>query len=196
MTDIRKSNSDFETDDQLTLKEIDKLIQTKRNNFTYTLRDIILFLLYAKRKPIKGKTKQQKEVFLAMKLVFNNLPVQPIYFKKHHYGPYSEEVGNTIDQLVFSNHLNVSGKKVSNDFAIMISPDGMNHIKNKFNALPEEIKNDLEHKREQWDTHTPAGILNVVYTHFPEYLEKSRLKKRYQRLDWNNDSQELKKHDN
>ena len=175
MTGTQKPSSNFETDDQLTLKEIDKLIQTGHNDFTYTLRDIILFLLYAKRRPIKGRTKQQKEVFLAMKLVFNNLPVQPVYFKKHHFGPYSEEVGSAIDQLVFSNHLKISGKKSSNDFAIMISPAGMNHIKNKFNKLPEEIKNDLEHKREQWDTHTPAGILNVVYTHFPEYLEKSRL---------------------
>jgi uncharacterized protein YwgA len=174
----------------LTLQEIDNLIQTEKIDFSYTLSDAILFLLYADRKPIKGKIKQQKEVFLALKLVLDKLPLQPIHFKKHRFGPYSEEVDHTIDQLVFSNHLEVAGKKTSNDFAIQISPNGMSYIKNKFNQLSPEIQEDLQRKREQWDTHSPQGILNVVYTHFPEYLENSVLKNRYEQLDWTNDKQE------
>lgn len=176
-------------DSVLPLQKLDKLIQTGDTNFSYTLSDVILFLLYADRKPIKGRIKQQKEVFLALKLVFNELSVQPIHFKKYRYGPYSEEVGNTIDQLVFSNHLEVSGKKISNDFAVQISPNGMNYIKNKFNELSNDIKKNLQHKREQWDTHSTQGILNIVYTHFPMYREKSVLKNRYGQLDWTDDKQ-------
>ena len=196
MTNNIKIDGIDPSDDLLTLSKIDELIKNESTNFTYTLSDVILFLLYASRKPIRGKIKQQKEIFLALKLVLNTLQIQPIHFKKHKFGPYNEEVENTIDQLVFSNNLSVTGKKSSNDFAIEISPSGMKRIKNKFDKLPDIIKKDLALKREQWDMHSSPGILNVVYTHFPEYREKSVLKKRYERLDWDNDEQVPKKDDN
>jgi len=182
--------SESEYDKTLTRQEIDELIRTETIDFKYTLSDAVLFLLYADRKPIKGKTKQQKEVFLALKLVLDKIPIQPVPFRKHRFGPYSEEVEYTIDQLVFSNYLKVSGgDKRSNQFSINISPNGMNYIKDKFNELPKDIQEKLHKSREEWDTHTPEGILNVVYTHFPEYLKNSVLKNRYQVLDWNDENQ-------
>jgi len=171
------------------LKEIDQLILKKQVDFKFTLADAILFLLYSDRKPIRGKIRQQKEVFLALKLVLDKVPIQKIVFKKHRFGPYSEEVDDTIDQLVFANYVEVRGKKTTNQFAIKISPIGMNYIKDKFGELPPEIQEDLKKNRERWDTHTTEGILNVVYTHFPEYLENSVLKNRYEHLDWSNDKQ-------
>lgn len=176
-------------EETLPLKEIDELILKGKVDFKFTLADAIMFLLYADRKPIKGKIKQQKEVFLALKLILDRLPIMKPTFKKHRFGPYSEEVDDTIDQLVFANYLEVKGKKTSNQFAIKISPVGMNYIKDKFSELPHEIQEDLKTNRERWDTHTAEGILNVVYTHFPEYLQNSVLKKRYQPLDWSNDKQ-------
>lgn len=186
--------ADSNYDKNLTLQEIDELIPKEKVDFKYTLSDAILFLLYSDRKPIKGKTKQQKEVFLALKLVLDKIPIQPVHFKKHRFGPYSEEVEHTIDQLVFSNNLKVSGgDKRSNQFSINISPNGMNFIKDKFNELPTMVQEKLKKSREEWDTHTPEGILNVVYTHFPEYLENSILKNRYEQLDWDDENQVLKK---
>lgn len=186
--------TDSNHDKTLTLQEIDEQIPKVEIDFKYTLSDAILFLLYSDRKPIKGKIKQQKEVFLALNLVLDKIPIQPVYFKKHRFGPYSEEVEHTIDQLVFSNHLKVSGgDKRSNQFSISISPNGMNYIKDKFNELPNDVQTKLEKSREEWDTHTPDGILNVVYTHFPEYLENSVLKNRYEQLDWDDDTQVHKK---
>lgn len=183
MTDSNHENT-------LTLQEIDEQIRKEKIDFKYTLSDAILFLLYSDRKPIKGRIKQQKEVFLALNLVLDKIPIQPVFFKKHRFGPYSEEVEHTIDQLVFSNHLKVSGgDKRSNQFSISISPNGMNYIKDKFNELPSNIQEKLEKSREEWDTHTPEGILNVVYTHYPDYLENSVLKNRYQPLDWDDDKQ-------
>lgn len=196
MTNDIKIDKIGSNDDFLTLNKIDQLIKDKNVNFTYTLSDVILFLLYANRKPIRGKTKQQKEVFLALELVLNKLQIQPIHFKEHNFGPYSEEVDNTIDQLVFSNNLLVTGKKISKDFTIEISHNGMKRIKDKFDGLPDDIKKDLALKREQWDTHTHSGILNVVYTHFQKYRERSVLKKRYEKLDWDNDKQVPIKNDN
>lgn len=176
-------------EETIPLKKMDELILKENVDFKFTVADAVLFLLYADRRPIKGKIKQQKEVFLAIRLVLDKLPILKPTFKKHKFGPYSEEVDDTIDQLVFSNYLDVRGKKSSNQFAIKISPVGMNYIKDKFNGLPLEIQEDLKKNRERWDTHTTEGILNVVYTHFPEYLENSVLKNRYEKLDWTNDKQ-------
>jgi uncharacterized protein YwgA len=178
------------------LEIIDEQIQREEIDFQFTVDDAILFLLYADRKPIKGKTKQQKEVFLALETILNELPVQKIEFRKHRFGPFSEEVDDTIDQLVFANYIEISGKKSSNQFSIRISPIGMNYIKDKFNSLPLKVQNELKQNRERWDTHTTEGILNVVYTHFPEYLENSVLKNRYEPLDWSDDNQVKTKHDN
>lgn len=181
---------DKNPENTLTLQEIDKQILKENINFKYTLSDAILFLLYSDRNPIKGKIKQHKEIFLALNLVLDKMPFQSISFKKHKFGPYSEEVEHTIDQLVFLNHLQTSGgDKRSNQFSISISPSGMNYIKDKFNGLPNDVKMNLGKSREKWDTHTPQGILNLVYTHYPEYLENSVLKNRHPRLDWDDDEQ-------
>ena len=78
-------------------------------------------------------------------------------------------------------------KKSSNDFAVIISFNGMNYIKDKFNALSEKTKNDLEMLRVQLETHTHDGILNIILTHFPEQNKLSIHTKHSRTLDWVND---------
>jgi len=181
--------TDTESEKLYTISEIDDLIKKQVVTFKHTLADAILFLLYADRHPIKGKIKQQKEVFLALKEVMNTLNIQPVKFIKHRYGPYSEEVEDTIDQLVFSNFISVSGDKRTNDFAIEITPDGMEYIKEKFKDVPVDVQERLKAKREEWDTHTTQGILKVVYTYYDEYLEKSVFKDRYKKINWEDENQ-------
>lgn len=69
----------------------------------------------------------------------------------------------------------------------------METIKKKYQELPPHTQELLKRKRLEWDTHTPKGIMNVVYTHYPQYKEKAMLKKRYADLDWNDDNQIRKK---
>jgi hypothetical protein len=181
------NNKEVNTNSEV-LTNIDNLIKNKRNSFKYSLSDVILFLLYSDKRPIQGKTKQMKEVFLVLQEVLDKQDIQPIKFEKHKFGPYSEVVEYVIDQLLFSNYILTRGKKTSNDFSIEITPKGKEYIKEKFNELPTQIQNQLKRKRDEWDTLTSKGILKLVYEHYPEYLENAILKKRYERLNWDTEN--------
>ena len=157
-----------------------------------TLKDLILLFFYARRRSVKGRIKQQHEIFLAIKIVFNNTAICPaVSFEKRRSGPYSGHVEDAVDELGFSNFLAITGKKSSNSFATAISPSGMNYIKGKFNALSEKTKNDLERIRDELETHTPAGILNVIRTHFSEYIDSPYIDRHGSTPDWHNDAQTL-----
>jgi hypothetical protein len=181
------NNKEVNTNSEV-LARIDNLIKSQKDSFKYSLSDVILFLLYSDNRPIQGKTKQMKEVFLVLQEVLNEQNVQPIKFEKHKFGPYSELVEYVIDQLLFSNYILTRGKKTSNDFSIEITPKGREYIKDKFNKLPIHIQKRLKRKRYEWDTLTSKGILKLVYEHYPEYLENAVLKKRYERLNWDTEN--------
>lgn len=186
------NNKEVNTNNEV-LTKIDDIIKKKKNSFKYSLSDVILFLLYSDNRPIQGKIKQMKEIFLVLQEVLYEQDIQPIKFQRHRFGPYSELVEYVIDQLLFSNHILTRGKKTSNDFSIEITPKGRDYIKHKFNELPINIQKRLKRKRDEWDTLTSKGILKLVYEHYPDYLENAVLKKRYERLNWDSDNKEKKR---
>jgi uncharacterized protein YwgA len=177
------------------LDEIEKIRKEQKIKFNYTLSDAILFLLYADEEPIKGKTKQMKEIFLTLNQVLPREKTQPVEFAKYQFGPYSEYVNETIDHLIFTNRISTIGKKAKKNVAIKIAPKGVLHIQGKFKKLPLEIQDLLRIKRKEWESHISSGILNLVYRDNKEYLENAILKNRYKPLDWKNKKQRPEKHD-
>lgn len=171
-----------------TVSEIDGLIREQQSDFEFSLADVILLVLYADKEPIKGKTRQMKQIFLALKEVLPVKKIQPTIFKPRQFGPYSKEVEHTIDHLAFSNYIKIHGKKASNNFSIQIEPKGAEYIKEKFNRLGSKTQNTLIEKRHEWDAFTSTGIINYVYIHNKEYLVNSVLKNRH-KLDWKDDKQ-------
>ena len=169
--------------------EIEEFRKKLDVGFQFSLDTVILFLLHSDSEPIKGKIKQMKEVLLTLNQVFKNQNVQPVHFKKHRYGPYSQAVEHTIDHLVYSNLISIRGKKNTNNFAIELTRKGSEWIKDAYQTLPENIRETLKQKRLRWDTHISQGILKLVYRDHEEFLEKSVIKKRYQKLNWNDDKQ-------
>ncbi|MDE1769377.1 MAG: hypothetical protein KGI28_02330 [Thaumarchaeota archaeon] len=170
------------------VSEIDAMIKTQTKDFKYSLLDVILLLLYADKDPIRGKIRQMKQIFLALKEVLPKDSTQPVIFKRKQFGPYSEEIEYAIDQLAFSNYVSILGRKTSNDFSVKIERKGIEYIKNEFDNLPNDIQITLKEKRHEWDTFTSTGIINYVYIHNKEFLENSVLKKRHT-LDWSNPNQ-------
>ena len=159
-----------------------------------TPKDLILLFFYARRRPVKGRIRQQHEIFLAIKIVFNNTAICPaVSFEKRRSGPYSGHVEDALNELGFSNFLAITGKKSSNDFAVTISFNGMNYIKDKFNALSEKTKNDLELLRAQLEAHTRDGVLNIIRTHFSKYINVPDTDIHGSVPDWHNDVQTLYK---
>jgi uncharacterized protein YwgA len=78
--------------------------------------DLLLLLLYApgpsgeKNEPIKGKTRLQKELFLAQKQLRDEGVSRPFSFMPYDMGPYSKELYNTIDWLVHKGLITVQQK--------------------------------------------------------------------------------------
>lgn len=171
------------------LSKIDYLIKNNTHSYKYTLSELIMFLLYADRTPIRGKIRQMKEVFLFLTLILKGKDVQPLLFDKKRYGPHSELVEYAIDQLIISNCISGTGKKSIGDFTIELTPKGRNIIHDKYKELPFQVRSELEESREKWDTHIPSGLINFVYTHYPEFLDRSVFKKRYPVLDWTDENQ-------
>ena len=96
---------------EYTLDEIENRRQSQQYIFDHTLVDVILYLLRADAEPIKGKTKQMKEIFLTMYDVLPKETIQPVEFEKHHFGPYSEYVVDTLDTMIHSNLIETLGKR-------------------------------------------------------------------------------------
>jgi len=175
------------------VSDADKILKEKELEFsTFSLFDAILLLLYADKDiPIDGKVKQQKEVFLVYKEVFSKLPkFKQIDFDKQRYGPFSEEVDDTIDDMAFSNYITIEGKKKPNTMNISISEKGIKHVTKKFVGLPPEIQNELKQKRVEWDSFNTQGIMNYVYLHYPKYLENAIQKKRFKPQNWSETGEE------
>lgn len=179
---------------QYSIDEADKILkEISIEEFSeYSLFDAILLLLFADKDiPIDGKVKQQKEIFLAFKEVFPKLKnFKQVDFDKKRYGPFSEEVDNTLDDMAFSNYISIEGRKKPNTMNISITSKGMNHIENKFSELPPEIQNELKQKRVDWDSMSTSGIMSYVYLHYPEYRENAIQKKRFKPLDWSKKSED------
>ena len=151
------------------IDDIDKAIKLKPDQLTYTLNDVILILLYSdKHHPLVGKIKQMKEIFLTM-VELNILKSERIEFEFHRYGPYSVEVENAIDQLLFLNYISAVGSTNQNNFGIKIDEKGIQHIKDIYEKLPQQTRKLFSNKREEWNVSTSAGIINYVHTHYPEY---------------------------
>lgn len=173
--------------DLFSISNIDKIIERNPDAPKFTLADVILILLYSdKNNALVGKTKQMKEIFLTL-IELQTLKAEKIKFDFHRFGPHSEDVEDTIDNMLFSNYISAVGSKNENNFGIKITNKGAKYIGKAFEELPDTTKQLLSNKREDWDTLTSTGVINYVYTHYPEYLVKSVFKKRYAPINWDND---------
>lgn len=161
------------------LREIDEAADRLAGKIKFTLEDVLLLLLYADPRPIEGKTRLMKEVFLALNEVLPRGDAERVNFRPHRFGPYTERVYAAADRLAFTNKVQIERDKNRGGHSVAITPKGRAQIAAKFGALPARTRETLAQKRAEWDTLTPAGIRDYVYTHYEEYLENALLKGRF-----------------
>ena len=165
------------------LSEIDDAVMGQIARVRFTVPDVVLLLLYADPRPIRGKTRQMRQVFLALREILPESDVEPVRFEPRRSGPYSEDVEDAIEQLVFTNYAAISGGS-SRDYELSIAPRGRAYIAGMFDALPSAVREKLAQKRREWDTLTPAGMMHYAYVHNPKLLANSALEGRYRGMDW------------
>ncbi|MHB1440743.1 MAG: hypothetical protein ACYCSO_06945 [Cuniculiplasma sp.] len=136
-----------------------------------------LILLILNIGPIKGKTKLQKEVFLAWSEIFGGgLATDPI-FHPDQFGPFSQIVVDSQTLLASEHKIKVIPKGEGHR-SYFISQEGKK-------ALNEELKNsdisdkllrNLEERKADWDEWTAQGIMRYIYRNYPYYGIKARIK--------------------
>lgn len=140
--------------------------------------EIILLLLgIIPDKPIKGKTMLIKQIFLTEKDIFDN-DVQELKYIAHKFGPHSFMIDNMLRNMEFIGMI----KKTKNNYSITEKGlIGFNKIKQHLDL---NKLNKLKHYRIAWDELGMDRVLNLVYTKYPKYTNKSIIKHRYQVIKW------------
>ncbi|AGB02515.1 hypothetical protein [Methanoregula formicica] len=151
------------------------------------ISDIILILFYSQKdKPIFGRTMLIKQLFLVFTEIMekNKIETQNPKFVAHNFGPYSFTVMQIVDDLWFSHHLMIEGRKKSRKEAFSLTENGEKRAHELFTGLDPGLQKSLKQKRIGWDQLGTDGILNYVYEKYPKMTENSKIKTRYKGITW------------
>lgn len=167
----------------LSLKEPQFKFEEKTFKVSKTLfgTDIILLLLSVA--PIKGKTKLQKQVFLAWKEFLYDKIDELGYFP-YRYGAYSRLVDDSTKTLFIQNKIQMKKRKGEGTIYSITKKGKYTIFKNirkrkksysRFLKTKNKYGEKLEDKKIDWDDWSAKGILRYVYRNFPEYTTKTRV---------------------
>ena len=136
-----------------------------------------MILLLLDLGPIRGRTKLQKEVFLAWNEVLGKRYALDPIFHPDQFGPYSQLV---VDSQVFlrsKNEIRVVPLGEGHQ-TYVISEKGKLALNNaiKYTDIPVDLLVKLSAKKVDWDEWTAKGIMRYIYRNYPEYAIKARIK--------------------
>lgn len=137
-----------------------------------TAKDFILLLLNVdNQKPIEGKLFIQKEIFLIVKEVYNDLEDE-LNFIAYNYGPYSQKLTNLLKDLEKDSLIEIDKSDESNKY--MITSKGMDYLNNK--TFPEGVERKIHNLKVGSNKLGYKGLLRYVYFTYPEYTKNSKIK--------------------
>ena len=142
-------------------------------------RELSLLLLYASKEPIRGAVSFMKEAFLLFKekLKEFRVPALSPHFIPYYYGPYSFDIVESWLDLEELGLITREGRPSTNKETFRLTKRGWEEAKRLFDSLPEELKRELPEWRRGLDELGNDGILRDVYLKYPEYTDKSKIKK-------------------
>ena len=160
-------------------KEIFAKLKVKQ----FSLKDLVLILLYAQKKPIHGRILLMKELFLLYEEILSEKVENP-KFVPYRFGPYSFHLTELMSNLQFAGYLKISGRRNSRNESFEITKKGIKDIQAVYNRFPKTTRIIIERQRKGWDQLGTHGILNYVYLNYKKYKTKSLLKNKYKDIDW------------
>ena len=136
-----------------------------------------LILLLLKEGRIAGKTKLQKEVFLAWNEVLGKEFAEDPEFRPHHFGPFSELVQNVHLNLKYEGKVKVASKGEGH-MTSYITKNGIGQLEQALSNvhIPEEKMELLRRKKADWDEWTTKGIMRYIYRNYKEYEKKAKIR--------------------
>jgi len=141
--------------------------------------ELLLVLLYSTGEPIRGAVSFMKEAFLLFKekLQQFGVPALSPHFISYHYGPYSFDVVESWHELKRQGLISINGRRTTNKETFSLTERGRQEAKRIYDSLPEPLKKELPEWRRGLDELGNDGILKDVYKKYPEYTDRSKIKK-------------------
>lgn len=136
-----------------------------------------LVLLILDVGPIKGRTKLQKEVFLAWNEIFSKEIVMNPMFHPNQFGPYSQLVVDSQVILKSKDEIRVIPQGEGHQ-SFVISQKGKATLKEELahSNIPSNLIEKLKERKTDWDEWTAKGIMRYIYRNYPYYGIKARIK--------------------
>lgn len=126
--------------------------------------------------PINSLTKVQKLVFLAQQGGFESDPISdPIKsyfdFRAEKYGPYSQELTDTLDELVEEGLIERQESETAGraEYAYSIEKRGHQAVKRRREAVSIDELRTLKLSKRLYNSMPTAQLLDKVYDAFPNY---------------------------
>ena len=159
--------------------------EDKKERITITLDEFALTLLYvADSKPILGKTRFVKEIFLAYKDMEKKYSIEDFHFVPYHYGPYSFRLMEILDSLIMFGLVETSGNPVSNSYVISLTQIGKKEAEEAVKKFNNEDIEYLRNKRIGWDQMTSRALIHYTYNKYEEYTKWSKIKHKFEKIEW------------
>jgi len=161
---------------------------SKDSKSLLSLDELILITLAAQPdKPIYGKTVFMKEIFVMYEEIFKNktdFRIQDGEYYAYKFGPYSDKVVETANDLVWSGNMEVGSPRKDAGSVYRLTPEGEVRAQKLFAALPCNIQSELKKYRMELDELGHEGILNYVYHKYEKYTINSTIKNRHTKIKW------------
>ena len=150
---------------------------------TFSITDLVLVLLGAQDKPVRGPTLLMKGAFLLYEEVLKDRSCNP-RFVKHLLGPHSFHVKEALRVLETDGILERRGRPNSGSELFRLTAKGARIAQRVMEKLPESERRLVSEKRAGWDQLGAGGMLKHVHAKYPEYKETSAAKTRYADVVW------------
>lgn len=148
---------------------------------TRTVEDWILILLaVTENKAISGKLMFVKELFLLEKEVFPLITGrnESFQFYPYDYGPYSTKFARKLNELIREEYVEAIPIPETDEenFQFKLTEAGLRKAEEAMKKVTPEFVEMLRNKRRGWDQLGHFGITRRVYSRYPEYTIRSKIR--------------------
>ena len=123
---------------------------------------------------VYGGTFIQKLFFLIENELFTDLDLNYI---KYHYGPFSRDLRNDVDELVeqglIRESINISHGHEGHCYEL--TAKGKNEIQSITDSIDKKKVKELQEFCSQYINYKPSELLRLVYSKYPDWTENSVL---------------------
>jgi uncharacterized protein YwgA len=138
--------------------------------------DWVLALLSVVDQPIYGRLMLVKEIFLIAK-EFDPKLDKDLDFFPYDLGPYSKVLARKLNEMVSQGLIEVRSREgEEGEYVFSLTDKGRVEGQRALAALPQSIRELLQRKRRGWDQLGYRGIVRLVYSKYPEYAGKSKIR--------------------